>query len=265
MVRTTNATGLVALIYWILVNNAIAGNLNVQFSAEAVQSAPHIKERRAQIYVGNGKVRVERLKEGQVFVEIFDMENQRTFLLVPQLRTYVEHMVTEGEMANPMLPPETLDPCVGIEGAVCRHLGREQVSGRNATKWERVISRDGDQLRSLHWVDEERNTPLRDIWPDGSVSEMKLLGEEVLNGRPSERWEMKKTQPDGTSSSTLQWYDPKLGISVREELADGYFRELANIKVAPQPDHLFLVPEDYRPMKLEPPGNNREADPKVVR
>lgn len=257
-----NAKGLVALIWWLLPGNATAESLNVQFSAEAIQRAPHIKERRALVFAGNNKVRIERIKEEQVFVEIYDMENQQTFLLVPQLQSYVEHRVTNGYMTNPMLPPETSDPCIGIPDSSCRSLGSEKVAGRNATRWEMVISGDDYQQRSLHWVDEERHMPLRDLWSDGSVTEMKLLGNEELNGRLSERWEMSTTRPDGTSSRTLQWYDPELGISVREERADGYFRELKNIQVAPQPDSLFLVPNGYQKMELDLPAGNAVAGPK---
>lgn len=246
-----HAKGLLALIWWLFSGNATAENLNVQFSAEAVQRAPHIKERRARVFAGNDKVRIERVKEEQVFVEIYDMENQRTFLLVPQLRSYAEHTVTDGDMTNPMLPPETLDPCTGIAGSVCRPLGSEKVAGRSATRWEMVVTlSDEHEQRSLHWVDEERHMPLRDIWSDGSITEMKLLGKEELNGRPSELWQMVTTRPDGTSNKTLQWYDPELGISVREERADGHFRELKNIRVAPQPDHLFVVPDGYQKMDL---------------
>ncbi|MGB5534442.1 MAG: hypothetical protein WBN08_00955, partial [Thiogranum sp.] len=45
---------------------------------------------------------------------------------------------------------------------------------------------------------------------------------------------------------STRWYDPELQIAIREELSGGYFRELRDIRVAPQPDHLFTVPADYQ-------------------
>ena len=50
---------------------------------------------------------------------------------------------------------------------------------------------------------------------------------------------------------STQWYDPELQIAIREELSGGYFRELRDIRVAPQPDHLFTVPADYQRVTRE--------------
>ena len=72
------------------------------------------------------------------------------------------------------------------------------------------------------------------------------MGDETLHGRATERWEMKTTPPDGESKQSTQWYDPELQIAIREELSGGYFRELRDIRVARQPDHLFTVPANYQ-------------------
>jgi hypothetical protein len=100
-------------------------------------------------------------------------------------------------------------------------------------------------------MDEERHMPLREQWPDGTVTELRLLGFEKLYGRPTERWEMKTTRPDGEAMQSTQWYDPELQIAIREELAGGYFRELRNISVGPQPAHLFTVPANYQRLTPE--------------
>ena len=77
------------------------------------------------------------------------------------------------------------------------------------------------------------------------------MGDETLHGRATERWEMKNSQPDGESITSTQWYDPELQIAIREELSGGYFRELRDIRVAPQPDHLFTVPANYQRVTRE--------------
>ena len=91
--------------------------------------------------------------------------------------------------------------------------------------------------------------------------EMQPLGPQTLNGRPTERWQMTTTRPDGESLQSTQWYDPQLQISIREELPGGFFRELRNIQVAAQPDRLFTVPAGYRlmsPKQPPAPGGPRQ-------
>jgi hypothetical protein len=158
----------------------------------------------------------------------------------------MQRKVPQEEQANPMLPPSDSNPCSRIRGAQCKLLATESLYGREVTKWEMVVTDEGKTLRSLHWMDAERHTPLRGQWPDGTVSELRLMGDETLHGRATERWEMKTARPDAESMQSTQWYDPELQIAIREELPGGYFRELRDIRVAPQPDHLFMVPANYQ-------------------
>ncbi len=229
---------------------AVAGRSNVQFSAQAVQAATNGQSRIAQVYVGDNQVRLEYPKDDLRMVEIYDMKNRRVLLMVPQQTSYMLRRMPNGRMGNPMLPPSQSDPCVYDPAAKCRVLTSESLYGRKVTKWEMVINRAGHNLRSLHWMDDERHMPLREQWPDGTVSELRPLGQETLNGRPAERWEMKITHPDGEQMLSTRWYDPELQIAVREELPDGKYRELRDIHVGLQPEQLFSVPAGYR--RLEP-------------
>ena len=224
---------------------------NVQFSAQVVKSTPDKKTHQSQIYVGDNQVRLEYEIDSQTRVEIYDMKNQRALLLVPQQASYMERKVPQEEQINPMLPPTESNPCSRIREAQCKLLGSESLYGREVTKWEMVVQHEGKTLRSLHWMDEERHMPLREQWPDGSVSELRLMGDETLHGRATERWEMKNSQPDGESVTSTQWYDPELQIAIREELSGDYYRELRDIRVAPQPAHLFTVPANYQRVKPE--------------
>jgi hypothetical protein len=179
-------------------------------------------------------------------VEIYDMKTQRALLLMPQQSAYMQRALPPQGIRNPMLPPESSNPCTYVPNAQCKRLAEEALHGRRVTKWEMVLTQDGRPLHSLHWVDAERHMPLRQLWPDGTMMEMQPLDQQVLDGRNTERWELKTTRPDGKSTRSTQWYDPELQIAVREELPGGYFRELRDIKVAAQPEHLFAVPAGYR-------------------
>jgi hypothetical protein len=183
-----------------------------------VQSSPDKTTRHAQIYVGDNQVRLEYQQDGQQMVEIYDMKNQRALLLMPQQRSYMERKLPAGGIGNPMLPPEETSPCAMLPKAQCKELARETLYGRPVVKWEMVVTQDDQPLRSLHWIDAERNMPLRQTFPDGTTSEMHLVGQESLGGRATERWELTTTRSDKEAMTSTQWYDPQLKIAIREEL-----------------------------------------------
>lgn len=236
---------------------AVAASPNVQFSAQTVQSSPDKTTRHAQIYVGDNQVRLEYEQDDQQMVEIYDMKNQRALLLMPQQRSYMERKLPQGGISNPMVPPQELSPCAMVPNAQCKELGRETLYGRPVVKWEMVVTQDDQPLRSLYWIDVERHMPLRQLFPDGSVSEMRLLGKESLDGRATERWEITTTRSDKESMTSTQWYDPELKIAIREELSGGYFRELRDIRVGAQSPQLFVVPAGYQ--QTTPPQRQQSA------
>jgi len=243
---------------------AVAERSNVQFSAQAVQSATDEQGRNTRVYVGDNQVRLEYPKDDLLMVEIYDMKNQRLLLMVPQQESYMQRQMPKGRMGNPMLPPSRSDPCAYVRDAKCSSLASETLHGRKVTKWEMVAGGEGQNLRSLHWMDDERHIPLREQWPDGTVSESRPLGQENLNGRQAERWEMKITRPDGKQVISTRWFDPELHISVREELPGGNYRELRNIRVGQQPENLFSVPAGYRQLesrKADKPSAAESARP----
>lgn len=234
--------------------SVVAERSNVQFSAQAVQTTPDGKDKNAQVYVGDNQVRLEYSKDGLHMVEIYDMKNHRLLLMVPQTASYMLRRMPADRTVNPMLPPTQSDPCAYVPAAKCRALAHESLFGRKVTKWEMTRSREKKNLRSLHWMDDERHMPLREEWSDGSVSELHSAGLETLNGRSAERWEMIITRPDGKQQNSTQWFDPQLQIVVREELPGGKYRELRDIRVGAQPAQLFDIPADYR--RLDSSGVN---------
>lgn len=227
---------------------------NVQFSAVAVQSAPDGRSREARMFVGDNQIRMERRKGDADMVEIYDMKAQRVLLLVPGQKVYMQRDLPEGVAVNPMLPQTKSNPCSTLPGSSCRKLGSEKLYDRSVSKWEVTLVREGKTLRSLHWIDDERFMSLRDAWPDGTVTEVKMIGMETLNGRPTERWQKTMTSVSGEQKVSNQWFDPEIQIMTREELPGGFFRELKKIQVAPQPPALFEAPAGYQQLEAEEPG-----------
>ena len=170
-------------------------------------------------------------------------------MLMPQQRAYMEQRGMPPAKAPMMAGKKGVSPCEGVPNTTCRKLGTEKISGRDAEKWEISSQRDGRTIRSLHWIDVERRMPLREMFSDGSISELKILGKDEINGRSTEKWQLTVTGSDSQSKQSLQWFDPALKIAIREELPGGYVRELKNIKVAKQPQDLFTIPAGYQRME----------------
>lgn len=254
---------LVLLALWVGSGSvAVAAPAGVEFSAEAKQSGPQRPAQVAKMYVSKDAVRTEFTANGQPVAEIVFPEQRKRFVLFLQRGEYLEQVAPD---ATPAAAPADDDsPCAGVPNVTCTKLGQEEVNGRLADKWEFVADKGGRPARSLHWIDVERRLPLRDILPDGTVSELRQVATETLGGRKTEKWELSVTRPDGQSQQRLQWYDAELKIAVREEMPGGFIRELTNIKVGEQPAELFRVPEGFRqvnPSRAMPSGPAPGAAP----
>lgn len=227
------------------------------FSATAVQKAPQSGEQTAKMYVGENAVRTEYSRDGQRYVEIVFRDSGRRVLLMPQRGMYMEQAPSGAPPAQAARDREpAANPCEGMPNATCKKLGTEKVDGREAVKWEISTQQDGNTMRSLHWIDTERQMPIREYFPDGTVRELNFLGETELRGRQVEKWESVMTGSDGNTRRSVQWYDPQLQIAIREEMDGGYVRELRHIEVGSQPDHLFQVPNGFR--KVQPQQQQRQ-------
>ncbi|VAW79358.1 hypothetical protein MNBD_GAMMA13-252 [hydrothermal vent metagenome] len=226
----------------------------VQFSAKAVQSAAGGQPRESLIYVGENQVRMERWQDNASMVEIYDLNAKRLLLLMPQQKMYMQTELPEDAINNPMLPQTTHDFCDTLPDASCKKLGNESLYDRSVSKWEVTVNNGNRVLRSLHWIDDQRSMSLRDVWPDASVTQMKLIGMVYLDGRNTEHWQRITAFISGKKDISMQWYDPELKIITREELPGGFFRALEDIEVAPQPASLFMAPTDYRQIDTNAAG-----------
>lgn len=218
----------------------------IQFSGTAIQSAPDGRLRQSKLFVGDNRVRMGYRRDELDIVEIYDLENRRILLLVPQQKLYMQRVLPPGKMNNPLLPPADSNPCSVMSEGYCTKIASETLYGRSVSRWEVTIERKGERLKSLHWIDDERLMSLRDVWPDGSVSELMLTDITQLNGRMAEHWQRTTAPAGGEHYMTDLWYDPELGLIVREERPGGYIREIRDIQIGKQPAELFRVPDDYR-------------------
>lgn len=251
MKPSTPWCSLVLLVGWLLVPGAQAADGIIQFSADAIQRTPDRPPMQARIHVGADAVRSEYEMDGQRFVEIV-REGERV-LINPARKEYLIQPGGGAPLPQRQAPaPPGTNPCQGVPGVTCHLLGKETVNGRAAEKWEFVAQANGREVRSLHWIDVEKRFPVRQLFPDGSLVEMRLVGSETLDGRKVEKWEVRQTRPDGQSRISWQWHDPQLHIAIREELPGGFVRELKHIRVGHQDPALFRIPAGYR--LLTPPA-----------
>jgi len=221
----------------------------VQFSAQAIERAPSGVERAAGLFVGAGAVRTEYRANGEPVVEIVVMARGRRLIMYPSRSEYIE--MTGHSVPDLSADQVAVNPCAGIPEARCNRIGDDITAGRKAVKWEKLTKQQGKTVRTLLWIDKEYGFSLKELLPDGSLTELRLIGREKIAGRNTEKWQRLITMPDGSRQDMMQWYDPELKLTVREQLPNGFTRELRQIKLASQPAELFQVPAGYR--KIEPP------------
>jgi hypothetical protein len=246
------------LVSLLLTSQAQAYEIATEFSAIAVQKVPPRPEFRAKMYVSKHAVRTDSTLNSISVIEIVNTKKQIRWLLVPKDKVYLQQKRELPSTSTGVSKSKSVKPCAGLPQTTCRMLGKESINGRETEKWEFVVERGGKSQRSLHWIDIERNMPVREFFPDGTISELVFKGKEKLNNRKTEKWELSVTHTDGQKVRSLQWYDPELMMTIREEMQGGFVRELRDIKTGSQDKKLFEVPPGYRkidqlPAYLLPP------------
>lgn len=258
----TRHLSFVALLFGLLGNATIAG---AEFSAEMSSRGPDGKVSSGKIFVSDGRVRTEMSHQGRRLVRIRDENRGIEWILFPEQKSYMEQpLVGPSSKTTGAWSESGDDPCKGMPGLTCRKLGEEQIRGRSATKWEIVASRQGEVVTTTQWVDKERGIPLRQEMPNGVVSEFRLLGKEDLGGRQVEKWEFVAKGPGQQETQTFQWFDPELGLAIRQEFPGGMVSELTNIRIGDQPDELFHVPAGFERLSA-PQGMDGSAGAETER
>ncbi len=242
-------SGLLFSVLLLLLSTAQAQQAMVEFSADTVETDMQGGEQTGKIYVGKDRIRTDIDINGQSLIQIIDLKAQEALMINTQEKSFLRRQAGGGEMVS---APKTdaASPCAGMQNITCKQTGKEQVYGRPALKWE-FTSEAGEHAESMTiWLDEQRGIPTRQVMPDGSSIEMRMLGPDTVGGRKAEKWELTVTGPDGKSTTSYQWYDPGIDMNIREESANGYFRELRNIRLGKQPDSLFSIPAGYTEISM---------------
>lgn len=216
----------------------------VEFSADIYQKAPKRPDRNGRIYVGKSLIRTEMELNGQVIITIIDSANQKSWVLNPSQRSYIEYR-GEGDAA-PISKGAPASPCQRIAGAVCKHLGEEVLQGRKVVKWDVQMPGKDRQVHSTQWIDRERMILIRQEIENGPRMEQRFIGVETLHSRVVEKWEQVVIRDNAIPQQSARWFDPELNLAIKEEHPGGYLREMRNIRVGNQSASLFTLPADYR-------------------
>lgn len=243
MRRQLKIIGVTSLL-WLFSFCANAFQLSVEFSADAVQLSPGRPPLMSKMYVSKNAVRTELNQQGYRIVDIAFPKKGKRILLYPDQKMYSEKSGFSGSESWSGKSVKT--PCDGVKNAKCKNMGTEKINKRQVEKWQVERTINGKPFKSLHWIDSERRIAIKEMFPDGSVSELKMLGSSTVNGRKLEQWESIYNHPSGQHRVSKQWYDPELKMVIREELPGGYLRELTNIKIKKQDRKLFSIPKGYK-------------------
>lgn len=244
--------GIVALVSLLVTDITLAIDVAIEFSAKAIQSVPARPEYQAHMYVSRNAVRTDSVLNNIPVIEIINSKTQTRSLLVPKDKIYIQQKSDKQPTINITGKSASNNPCKGLADTTCNKLGDEKINDRQTEKWEFVIKRNGQSYRSLHWIDTKRRMPVREFFPDGTVTELLFKGKEKMNGRPTEKWLMQMTRADGQQMTSTQWYDPELKMSIREEMQGGFIRELREIKTGKQDKKLFKIPAGYKKVEQLP-------------
>ena len=233
-----------------MLGTAQAFEVAVEFSAQAIQQAPMRPDYQATMYVTKEAVRTESKINNIPVVEVLNIKQQTRVLLIEKNKIYLKQ--NYAHRSNLIAGGAGHQPCKGMPDTTCKKITEEIINGRKTEKWEFTVKRHGQQYRSLHWIDVVRRMPVREFFPDGTVTESKFIGQERLQGRHTEKWSITMTRADGQSITSLQWYDPELKMAIREQMQGGFIRELRDIKLGKQQSRLFQIPADYTEVQQLP-------------
>jgi len=235
------------ILVFFIIGTAHATVTDKQFSADAVITIPGEPQTISKLYVGQGVVRTDITTKNGLIIDIVFPNEGKLVKLNPQLKQYINLPIKK---QNNDFSVNT-NPCNRLQNASCSLLSEETVNGQVTQKWQVVTLIQNKRITTVHWIDKQRKLAIRERFNDGSMADMVLQEQETINNRHVEKWVRTLKRVDGSVTSSFQWYDPELKISIREALPGGYVRELKNIVLAKQQDELFRVPDDYSMIKPE--------------
>lgn len=243
MISLLNKTAVkISLLLFTLNVNAL--ELNIEFSADAIQVSPGQPLLSSKMFVSKKAVRTDMLQNGMRVIDIAYPETGKRVVLYPDKKLYIEQTGLPALKSWSQKSAKT--PCDGVKNTKCKKLSTETLNKIKVEKWQIEQKISGKKYRSLHWIDSKRRIAIKELFHDGGLAELKMLGEDNINNRKIEKWQYQYSNPTGQQRISRQWYDVQLKMVIREEMPGGFLRELKNIKIKKQEKSLFVIPDGYK-------------------
>jgi len=131
---------------------AVSGNA-VEFSADMIQKSP-MGNSEGKVFVKGEKFRQEMTMGGQKQIMIFQKEKGIVWVLMPQLKMYME-MTAGGQQDMSPPTPEEMEK-MGEK----KYLGEEKVNGYKCKKY-RYTPNDKSVGTSTMWISKKINFPIK--------------------------------------------------------------------------------------------------------
>ncbi len=221
----------------------------LQFTANAVMSTPGRADISTYVYYSSGRIRKEFFYYGEPVIQILDANKHTSLMCFTDQQICYENKSLEE--INIGIENSITSPCQNNEKLVCENQGIEQLNNRQATKWKITVKNGKIENFSNIWLDTELNIPVKQTLQNGSVIELKWLGEEKLNNRVTDKWIQSIKLANGETIESFQWFDKELKISIRETFANGNSQELQHIVVQDIDDKLFSMPVGFEKKSMK--------------
>lgn len=218
----------------------------IQFSADAVMSAPGRADVTTHLYYSSGRIRKEFMYYGEPAIQILDATKHNSLMCFTEQKLCYQN--TSLEQINIGIENTKKSPCENNDALICENQGEKVLHERKVIKWKistKAANKEEKPEVSYLWLDKEFNIPVKQILFNKTTIELQWLGHEKIENRNTDKWIQRIKLSNGTLQESFQWFDQELKISIREDFSNGNSQELKHILVENLPDTLFTMPAGY--------------------
>ena len=168
----------VCILLLMAVSAAFAYQMPQPFSADmSTTSANGNLNMSGKMYISLPRMRLDMSNAGQQkssgpmggkMSMIVDGPAKTMYMLMPEQHMYMEFPTDQNSPMTQRMPKfsdmfKGSDPCSGREGATCKKVGTESISGRTCDKWE--VTEKSGKTEAL-WMDQKLHFPIKVISGD---------------------------------------------------------------------------------------------------
>jgi hypothetical protein len=136
--------------------NKKSANSQSDFSADILMVTPFATERPTRdgkLYMSKGRLRVDL----GPMVDVYIVEQKKGWRMFPDLKQYFD--IGEKQVSTYLPPMSDGSPCPASERpSACKMVGKENIGGRSATKWE-LVNQHGVHI--YLWTDDKLEVAVR--------------------------------------------------------------------------------------------------------